>query len=241
MAKPRRKHPNTKVLAELPDGTRFIEAMHRALGKDVSYEPLGYMRPDRVHVFDFDGSLGHGILFEIDRVEDGEPLREWHFAQRRIGLDVRGTWIIDLISDGDDSAYYEHFEPTEDDDLAPTLWADFCCDECRAPAAMVAHVPPGESLPALGADKQPDMIDLQRVVVWFGDELFFCYSRDDESAQEAARTAIADRDATALYLAEDEFAPFFCPGCAKVYCPAHWTEFEGARICPSEHARRVTH
>ncbi len=239
MAKPRRKHPRTKLLAECPDGERFLTAMQKALGENISYEPLGYMRPDRVHVFDFDGSLGRGILFEVDRIEDGEPQREWHFAQRRIGVDVRGTWIIDLISAGSDSTFYEHFEPADDDDLPPTLFADFNCYACARLAAMVAHVPPGESLPALGTARQPDFVETSRVAVWFGDELYYCVSDDESPSYDAARAAIGARDALGVFLADPAFAPFFCSECAVVYCPAHWDGTGPATSCPRDHMRQL--
>lgn len=239
MAKPRRKHPRTKLLAECPDGARFLEAMRRALGEDIAYEPLGYMRPDRVHVFDFDGSIGRGILFEVDRVEDGAPVREWHFAQRRIGVDVRGTWIIDLISDGESSAYAEHFEPADPEDFPPTLYADFACAHCSRLAAMVAHVPPGESVPALSTGRQPDFIETSRVTVWFGDELYFCVSEEGQPAYEAAREAVETQDALALFLADPSFAPFFCGECAAVYCPTHWDRTGPTLCCPRDHARQV--
>jgi hypothetical protein len=240
MAKPRRKHPRTKLLVDCPEGARFMDAMHRALGDEISYEPLGYMRPDRVHAFDFAGSIGRGILFELDTVQAGAPVHEWHFAQRRIGVDVRGTWIIDLVSDGAHSTYDEHFEPGDDDDVPPTLFADFSCKICDGLAGFVAHVPPGESLPALSGGKQPDFVDAPRVVVWFGDELYFCVSHDHDRAYEAAREAVAGQDPLILYLAAAAFAPFFCPECAEVYCPAHWDATGGMRSCPMAHARHVT-
>lgn len=60
--------------------------------------------------------------------------------------------------------------------------------------------------------------------------------------------AVRRRDPAALYALHPEFAPFWCPGCAQVYCADHWRRFEVEEegfheetrgTCPRGHERML--
>jgi hypothetical protein len=63
------------------------------------------------------------------------------------------------------------------------------------------------------------------------------------------RAALRDRDVRALFAAEAELAPFWCPVCDASYCGAHWTrwsvfDYDGWHDsirgrCPQGHERML--
>lgn len=48
----------------------------------------------------------------------------------------------------------------------------------------------------------------------------------ESHAYDAARRAISDGQAPALFAFDDELAPFWCPRCEAIYCGEHWHRWD---------------
>lgn len=89
-----------------------------------------------------------------------------------------------------------------------------------ADVAVAFHCVLDESLAgtvgiAFGGDRRR----LEVIMPW-AEVTFFEYPHGEVEA------ALRRRDPTALYSLHPEFAPFWCPVCASIYCADHWWRFE---------------
>ena len=130
--------------------------------------------------------------------------------------------------------------------------ATFPCSLCQGTAASVWLAPRGTPEPDRGSGTPPEANPAYaRIGVEAGPLSVTIGGQVVDHALPAILAALETRDPAALYAADLEFAPFWCPDCAASYCGRHWQVwpefdpedpgwFEEQRgICPRGHERML--
>ena len=103
----------------------------------------------------------------------------------------------------------------------------FACDECGAEAGRVTVYAAGEVIPVgpdAGVQREIDNAMIQNArLVAETDDIGVTFL---DFGNAAALAALGAGDAEALYAAEREFAPFWCPRCRASYCSQHWVVWD---------------
>jgi hypothetical protein len=104
--------------------------------------------------------------------------------------------------------------------VAPFVEATFVCARCGHEAARVSVRPRGVSGPAL--DAMRSALEGDRVVVEAGKLSTIMGGTAVDDALPAVLAALATADPAALFAADFEMAPFWCPTCGACYCADEW-------------------
>jgi hypothetical protein len=110
--------------------------------------------------------------------------------------------------------------PSDDVVPAPFVEAVFACAKCGRQAARVSVRPRGMPRPSPGRDLLP--LDLDRVVIEAGQLSTSMGGSAIDAAIPAVLRALGDSDGAALFAADFELAPFWCPTCGSSYCGDEW-------------------
>lgn len=112
--------------------------------------------------------------------------------------------------------------------------ATFACDLCGRHASTVTLVPPGGVNPLAPGPGEPGFAPSRGEVLGSATQLAldgpvkithgFLPGMDVDL--DRIRGALASGDPSVLYLLNSEYAPFWCPRCALVYCPGHWVVWQ---------------
>jgi len=130
--------------------------------------------------------------------------------------------------------------------------ATFSCRLCEGIAALVWLAPGGIPAPKAGSPRhQPAGVEFARIGVEAGPLSLTIGGEVVDQAVPAILAALDGQSAAALFEADREFAPFWCPTCAASYCGHHWQTwlvfddddpswFEEQRgTCPYGHERMI--
>jgi len=129
--------------------------------------------------------------------------------------------------------------------------AHFACAACGATDVVVRYLPPGRPMTSATSDAPPGVAEFGiqggRFELQGGPWAVVISSRADRSL--AALKALDSGDATELFRADPDLAPFYCRQCQAVYCARHWTDvepiwdgpfFEETRAtCPKGHRKAL--
>ena len=138
--------------------------------------------------------------------------------------------------------------PSGDRLRAGPVEARFTCSRCGREAAHLALFGPG--VPEASTGRPPIEGSGLPVLVIEAGRLSMRIGTAALDSLEVVR-ALAARDAAALYAVDREFAPFWCPTCAAVYCADEWQVWdvfdeeqrwfweELRGICPEGHERWI--
>jgi hypothetical protein len=133
--------------------------------------------------------------------------------------------------------------------LASFVAATFVCAHCGRDAATVSVRPRGVGDPGLA--QAPFGIDYDRVVVEAGTLSTSTGGTNVDAVLPAVLVAVVTGDPAALFAADFEMAPFWCPRCQASYCAEEWSRwpvyaddypgwFEELRgRCPAGHERML--
>ena len=103
---------------------------------------------------------------------------------------------------------------------APFVEAVFACARCGGEAARVSVRPRGMLGPASWPSHVPLTFD--RVVIEAGKLSTSMGGSAIDAVIPAVLRALGNADAAALFAADLELAPFWCPTCAASYCGDEW-------------------
>ena len=142
----------------------------------------------------------------------------------------------------------QHPESGADRAIAPFVDARFTCARCGNEAGRVTLIPRGAVDPI---SPGPDIFagSMSRIVIDAG-RLSITIGRPKVDVDGLA-SALGAADPAALFAVNREYAPFWCPDCAAIYCAAEWRlwdvfdpewpdwweELRGA--CPNGHERWI--
>jgi len=135
-----------------------------------------------------------------------------------------------------------------------TASATFACAACGGIAALVTLLSPGDPLPDMSGPTPgvPDRALLGRDVLADRPWLVIVGGPVSKAVSvfqaDAVAAALDQADAAALYVADAELAPFWCPACGAAYCAGHyraWATFDDGFYdathgeCPAGHERML--
>lgn len=109
---------------------------------------------------------------------------------------------------------------SDDTVSAPFVEATFACAKCGREAARVSVRPRGMAGPRPERDLLP--LNRDRVVIEAGQLSTSMAGLSVDAAIPDVLRALGSGDPAALFAADFELAPFWCPTCGSAYCADEW-------------------